>query len=709
VEIHASLTSLYRARSLFLRFPELHRLEDSVRERFLGPVLDWILNESGHVDPSAAIEHAWLASILEHLQVNLPALAAFDQAAQEAAVHEFVAVDKTHIEIAPKRVMRAWAERAVAARNEFPAEADQVSRQASLRRRHMPIRDLFDQAEHVLTSVKPCWVMSPLVVPQVLPSRQCFDVVIFDEASQIPPADAACSLLRGVRAVVAGDPHQLPPTAFFVSGTDDDDDDLETENDDLDEDQLRLARARSLSLTQGQESILDVLMALLPPPYGTSVLSWHYRSRDERLITFSNAQESLYGWSLTTFPGAFLDRAISHELVPFRPGIESVPASASAEVTRVVELITEHLLKRPAESLGVIALGVKHATLIEEALRQVSLVRPEVATALEEPRDEQLFIKNLERVQGDERDAIILTVGYAKTDDGRMRYNFGPINQEGGQRRLNVAITRARRRLTLVSSFSANEMDPERLRSVGAQMLRDFLLYAESNGTNLGLRARPKSVLNPFERDVQQQLENRGVIVIPQYGASSYWIDFAAMHPDRRSEPVLAIETDGVMYHSSETARNRDRLRQEHLERLGWKFHRIWSTNWFRYRESELDRAVEAYQGAVGDRDGLHDETAGHIKDDTEDDTSPPDWLLIERGRSNPSREPWPGINRGLPIDSYSVGQLLQVVRWVKSNGRLYTEVELLSEVMDALGFRKRGSRIVGAIRAAIRAGRQIA
>src|SRR5690606_13479923 len=246
--------------------------------------------------------------------------------------------------------------------------------QASLKRRHMPIRDLFDRAEHVLTAVKPCWVMSPLVVAQVLPSRPCFDVVVFDEASQIPPADAACSLLRGRRAVVAGDPHQLPPTAFFMSGVDDDE--RELDDDDLDDPgqgttdvAAALAAARSSALTQGQESILDVLRALLPPPHGTRVLSWHYRSKDERLITFSNAQESLYDWTLTTFPGALPGDSISHVLVPFGPGAATVTASVSDEVERVVELVIEHARTRPEESLGVIALGSTHANRIAEALR----------------------------------------------------------------------------------------------------------------------------------------------------------------------------------------------------------------------------------------------------------------------------------------------------------------------------------------------------
>ncbi len=278
-----------------------------------------------------------------------------------------------------------------------------------------------------------------------------------------------------------------------------------------------------------------------------------------------------------------------------------------------------------------------------------------------------------------------------------MRYNFGPINQVGGERRLNVAITRARRRITVVSSFTGTEMDPDRLKSNGARMLRDYLLYAESGGTNLGLRARVKPVLNPFEKDVQEQLEQHGIVVIPQYGASGYWIDFAAMHPERRSEPVLAIETDGVMYHSSETARDRDRLRQQHLERLGWRFHRIWSSDWFRSREHEIERTVEAYRRAVEERDGGQPTSEG----DGEDEDPPPDWLLLSSGAQANGRQPRPRLRPGLDISHYSQSQLRELVRWVKSDGRLYTQDELLLEVMQALR-KRRGTRVVNAITAAI-------
>ena len=696
----------YGERTLLLRFPELHRLEDQLRRQGLGRLLREVGARGLSAEAAASVlEYVWLASIHDRIAVRQPALAQFDGQAQAAAVRRFGQADRQHIAIGKERVTRAWAEKSVRIRDEFPSQAEQVRKQAGLKRRHMPIRDLFDRAPNVLTAVKPCWVMSPLVVAQVLPARPCFDVVVFDEASQIRPADAVSSLLRGRQAIVAGDPHQLPPTMFFLSGAEAGDDEEETRAAAADlsaEEQAALQTGQDLALTSDLESVLDVMRALLPPPQGTSELKWHYRSRDERLITFSNAQESLYDWSLTTFPGAIDDEPLRHVLVPFSPDQARVTASSPGEVRRVVELVIEHARSRPRESLGVIALGIRHADAITEALRLARGEHPELEEFFAEDQAEPPFVKNLERVQGDERDAIILTTGYGKTADGRMRYNFGPVNQQGGERRLNVAVTRARRRLTVVSSFAGEEMDPERLRSNGAKMLRDYLRYAASGGKDLGLRARTKPSLNLFERDVQEQLEPRGVRLVPQYGASGYWIDFAAMHPERPGEPVLAIEADGAGYHSTPTARDRDRLRQEHLERLGWRFHRIWSTEWFRHREQEVERAVEAYEDAVRSRDAAARSRGDQGFPGAGTAPQPPS----ERSPPRPQRDTWPLGPRRQNISEYTPSELRQAVRWVRSDGRLYTEEELLPQVIRALGFKRRGYKIVRAVKEAITAER---
>lgn len=527
-----------------------------------------------------------------------------------------------------------------------------------------------------------------------------------NEASQILPADAIPTLLRGKQAIVAGDPYQLPPTTFFIAGVADPlddsvDDSAEDEPLLSSEAQDALDAGRSIALTRDHGSVLDVMRTLLPPPHGTKTLGWHYRSQDERLITFSNSRPSLYDWSLTTFPGARGEESIRHVLVPFQSGSGGPTASVSQEVDKVVDLIIEHARQRPKESLGVVALGVRHADRISERLRVELSNYQEYEEFFGEEKAEPFFIKNLERVQGDERDSIILTVGYGKTTDGRMRYNFGPVNQDGGDRRLNVAITRARRSMAVVSSFSGREMDPDHLHGRGPQMLRDYLLYAESGGNNLGLVARDKPTLNPFERDVFEHLSRRGISLIPRFGQSGYWIDFAAMHPERKSEPVLAIESDGAQYHSSMAARDKDRLREQHLGRLGWKFHRIWSTDWFRFREREIERAFNEYEQAISNRDS-------QISNGGDEDAIPDKSaeLKISAEPTEPLRRAWPGIRRGLSIADYSINDLRSVVRWVQSDGLLRTQDQIEYEVRKALGFKRRGSKIVEEIRKAINAER---
>ena len=641
----------------------------------------------------ACADQVWMSSVLESVSMSDPRVGAFDGRAQLRTVTEFGKADRAHIISSATRVRRAVAENATRVRDEHTTESEVIEHQARLKRGHLPIRQLFQAAPNVLGALRPCWAMSPLVVSQLLPPVKCFDIVIFDEASQVTPADAVGALMRADRAIVAGDPHQLPPTSFFATSGGGEDDET--------------AEAEPVWLpggTQNMESVLDVMAALLPAPKGTRTLNWHYRSKDEKLIAFSNAQPTLYDWGLTTFPGASSPDCLSHVLVPYQPGRVGQEDSISDEVARVVELVTDHAHTRPHESLGVIAMGIKHANRINEALRLARARDHDLDRFLSgtgQPKEERFFVKNLERVQGDERDAIILTIGYGKTADGRMLNRFGPLNNEGGERRLNVAITRARARMTVVSSFSSADLDPAKLRAEGAKMLYGYLTYAESGGANLGTVARVKPELNPFERDVDKHLRSAGIALIPQHGCSGYWIDFAAQHPTRPGQMILAIECDGATYHSSHTARDRDRLRQEHLERLGWTFHRIWSQDWFYQREKEIERAVAAYEAAVTAAD------QGQVKpgqnapvDQSATDENPAPATASRLG-------PCPIWIHDLGIDYYAASELDALVRWIESDTLLRTEDQLLSEAIRELGFRRRGPKIVEALTSAIRRVRQ--
>ncbi len=289
-----------------------------------------------------------------------------------------------------------------------------------------------------------------------------------------------------------------------------------------------------------------------------------------------------------------------------------------------------------------------------------------------------------------------------------MLYRFGPINNEGGERRLNVAVTRARKRLRVVSSFGSADMDPDRLKAQGARLLRAYLQYAESGASSLGERVLSKPALNPFEIDVRDTLTRQGIPLLAQLGVSGYWIDFAAKHPRRQGQFVLAIECDGASYHSTPTARDRDRLRQEQLERLGWRFHRIWSADWFANKEVAAATALAAYNEAVeaADRDDVAGSQVGRVGGSTSMQAAgDPDPPLAAASPMRASRPPVPG-NR--PIGYYTHRQLVSLVRWIESDTLLRTEDEVLAQVMQDLGFERRGKNIISAIRQAIRDSRRV-
>jgi len=718
---HTGLAEAVRAlaadRITLNRLPRLAELTG----RIAAAGVDGLLEEvrSGGVAPGGLrdeFERAWLGSIHREVLLGDPGLAAFDGGRQARHVREFREADTAHLGLAPERIRRRVAESATAVCNAHRDQDALIRREAAKKTRHLPLRGLFEQAPDVLTAVRPCWAMSPLDVAQTLPARKLFDLVIFDEASQVLPSDAIPALLRAPRAMVAGDSRQLPPTVFFDGAADGESD----ESDD----------AGSLS---DFESILDVMDALL----SRRPLTWHYRSTDERLIAFSN--HNVYGGSLTTFPGAGGGECLHFEPVEHRPGEATDTRSNPDEVRRVVDLMIDHARRRPNESLGVIAMGRYHADRIEEVLRRrlATESSPELEAFFDEAAPERAFVKNLERVQGDERDAIVLSIGYGKNPSGRLLYRFGPLNQQGGERRLNVAVTRARRRMTLVSSFSHAEMDRDRTSAEGVAQLRGYLKYVETAGTDLE-GADETEPLNSFEIDMMDKLTAAGLSVVAQYGCSGYRIDFAVRH---RSDPgrfVLAVEADGASYHSSQTARDRDRLRQDHLERLGWRFCRIWSTDWFNDHAGEVERVLQAYRAAVAESDpgggaGSGDPERAHAGggagagpggDRTGDGVGSGDGAgersagqavgrgagsaAADEGRaastSGPARRGSPPyVPRGAPIAEHDPEKLVRLARWIMSDGLLRTDEQIFEEMFDLLGYGRRGHRIREALYDAIR------
>lgn len=486
-----------------------------------------------------------------------------------------------------------------------------IQREAEKKRRHMPVRKLLGDTGGLALDLKPCFLMSPLTVSQFLPQELRFDTVIFDEASQVRPADAINCIYRADQLIVAGDQRQLPPTSFFERFTQDDGDEYE-------EDQL-----------EDFDSVLDLCKG--SGSMRALSLRWHYRSQHESLITYSNY--SFYEGRLITFPGAVeTGEDVGVELFPVagvyrRGGARDNPIEASAVADRVLH----HARNHPQLSLGVVAFSEAQASAIEAEIDRRRQELADLDSYFDSDRLNGFFVKNLESVQGDERDVVIFSVGYGRDEAGKLTMAFGPLSAVGGQRRLNVAITRARRRVEIVSSITAADMHHD-VPSEGARHLRRYLDFAERGLAALAVEVGDEAgdVESPFEDEVARIVRSLGYDVVPQVGSAGYRVDLGVRDPERPGRFVLGIECDGAMYHSSRVARDRDRLRQEVLEGLGWRIHRIWGTTWYRDRNGQVERLRAVLEDArradppTPRSDMALDAVKHEARDDTEGD--PLDW-----------------------------------------------------------------------------------
>ncbi|NYS78046.1 MULTISPECIES: DUF4011 domain-containing protein [Halomonadaceae] len=437
--------------------------------------------------------------------------------------------------------------------------------------RHKPVREMMETIPDAITTLAPCLMMSPLSIAQFLsPGQALFDVVIFDEASQITVWDAVGSLARGKQVIVAGDPKQMPPTNFFGRSDDDPDGDVDGEGD--------------------LESILDELMGSSIPQ---RVLNLHYRSRRESLIAFSNSR--YYENSLVTFPApVHPDKGVSlvrPEGFYARGKARHNQGEAKAIVDEIVRRLTSEDEALRRQSIGVVTFNTEQQSLIEDLLDKARGEDPSVEWAFSDDELEPVFVKNLETVQGDERDVILFSITYGPDEAGHVTMNFGPLNRNGGERRLNVAMTRARSEMVVFSTLTPERIDLSRTSARAVADLKHFLEYAERGASALGAAVHGSvgDFESPFEVAVARGLQEKGWIVHPQIGVSAYRIDMGIVHPDKPGVYLAGIECDGAMYHSSAYARERDKVRQSVLEGLGWSLFRVWSTDWWTNRAKALE------------------------------------------------------------------------------------------------------------------------
>ncbi|MEZ8990202.1 DUF4011 domain-containing anti-phage protein Hhe [Vibrio breoganii] len=437
--------------------------------------------------------------------------------------------------------------------------------------RHVPIRQLIRRAGKSLVALKPCFMMGPHSVAQYLaPGQLEFDLVVMDEASQIKPQDALGTIARGKQLVVVGDPKQLPPTSFFDKAVDNDDEDT--------------------TAIEQSESILDVSF----PMFNARRLRWHYRSRHESLIAFSN--QEFYDSNLVVFPSPSRNSdEFGIKFTHVKSG-RFVNQHNIEEAKVIAEAVRNHLLQHPHESLGVVAMSSKQREQIERCVEELSKDDPQFGDALAENAntDEALFLKNLENVQGDERDVIYISCTYGPQEAGaaQMPQRFGPINTAAGGRRLNVLFTRSKKRMHVFSSMTEGHIVVSETSSPGVQALKSFLSFAQT-GKLQQQKHTNKQPDSDFEISVMNALKLEGFNCVPQVGVAGYFIDLAVQDPGQPGRYLMGVECDGATYHSAKSARDRDRLRQSVLEGLGWNIKRIWSTDWFKNPQAQLKPIIE--------------------------------------------------------------------------------------------------------------------
>jgi very-short-patch-repair endonuclease len=530
----------------------------------------------------------WLAPILVDAR---PELRAFTRVGHEELIQTFRTLDAELARLASAYV-RATLSGKVPPRDGPQGRATAygiLARELQKQRRHKPVRQLIGEMGSALTALTPCLMMSPLSVAQFLPpDADAFDLVVFDEASQITVPDAIGAIARGKACIIVGDPKQMPPTRFFERAADDDDD----------------ADAGDL------ESILDEALAARVPHHR---LTGHYRSRHESLITFSN--HAYYGGGLVTYPSADTNEtAVTLRRVEgtyAKGGARTNQAEAKAVVAEVVRRLRDPDLSRL--SIGVVTFNSEQQRLVEDLLdrerrtdRDLERFFSNGELGASDPDIEPVFVKNLETVQGDQRDVILLSIGYGPTEPGSrtMSMNFGPLNRQGGERRLNVAITRATTEVVVFASFDSSMIDLSRTSAQAVTDLKAYLEYALRGPAALADVvdvSGADTYDSDFEFAVAEQLRQRGWTVRTQVGVSRFRIDLGVVHPDERGRFLAGIECDGASYHSSPTARDRDRVRQIVLENLGWQLIRIWSTDYFVDRASTIDKVHGWLEGLLAE------------------------------------------------------------------------------------------------------------
>jgi very-short-patch-repair endonuclease/DNA polymerase III delta prime subunit len=659
------------------QLPQLHQLArfNAITKRFESAGLQPLIQAAQECTQADTfvplLDLTWYSGLVRQAYHSHPVLAQFDRLQHEHRIKRFKELDYASIEHAQTKLAKQVWERKPNINQ--PGEMAVLRHELNKKRRHLPIRQLIDRAGRAIQQFKPVFMMSPMSIANFLPPGKVeFDVVIFDEASQVKAVDA----LGGKQVIVVGDTRQMPPTDFFGREIEQDED----------------------SSTGDLESILSMFKA---KGCNERYLRWHYRSRHESLIAVSNAE--FYESKLVVFPTSGANRdatGISLDYLPQALYDRGRTRTNKGEAEAVAKAVIEHALNMPHMSLGVAAFSVAQRDLIEIEVELLRRKHPEAEAFFAKHPHEPFFVKNLENIQGDERDTIFISIGYGRNESGKIAKEFGPVNRDGGHRRLNVLITRAKMAMRIFCNFRGDELELDSSAKHGVRALKNLLKYAETLELEVSTETG-KATDSPFEDQVLAALSERGYQLEPQVGSAGYFIDMAVRDPDMPGRYVLAIECDGAAYHSSRSARDRDRLRQGVLEGLGWRFHRIWSTDWFRNPAQETQRAVEAIEAAQqamkGKLDGDTPSTA------TEPSTEVVKPKLIREQRSPEATLSYcskyevanlPSVHGHALLEAPAAMLANMVQEVVRVEAPVASSV-IVKRVMEAFGVGRAGSRIV--------------
>lgn len=646
-------------------------------------------------DAWGVFELSYYEAVLQALVQRDPAIASFDGQRQSQVVASFASLDQERMLLARYEVIKAH-------HSKIPRQGGATGPTAILigemarKKGHLPIRQLMQRCAPAIQALKPVFMMSPLSVAQFLPAGALdFDMLVIDEASQVQPIDALGAIARAKQLVIVGDERQLPPTRFFSKALGDegdrDDDEGGAQASDV-ESILGLCRARGLP---------------------ERMLRWHYRSRHQSLIAVSNQQ--FYDGKLFIVPSPYTSEAgvglrMHHlpEAIYDRGNTRANPKEAKA----VALAVLAHAQNTPQLTLGVATFSTAQRRAIFDELELLRRQHPETEGFFADHPAEPFFVKSLENIQGDERDVILISVGYGRDTQGHMTMNFGPVSNDGGERRLNVLISRAKSRCEVFTSITDEDIDTDRAKGKGTYALKLFLNYARTGRLTLTnvTRDAKQSV---FEQEVAQALRARGYSLHTDVGLAGFFVDIAVANPNEPGRYVLGIECDGQSYRDAKSARDRDRLRESVLRDKGWQVYRIWSSDWFHRPDAELEKLVTAIERAMADSLNLElDPKCSHR-------AVPVDVLTVERGElaeiglvqaQNPSGiENYVEANFAVPSSQWElhlvpIGQLANIVcQIVEVEGPIHRS-EIVTRARGLWGLQRAGSRIQQAIESSIAA-----